>query len=230
MNYTVRVSPKARRVRITVTHRAEVIVSIPPRFARKHVPGIVEARREWIAAAVGKAVARLDALVAEHGDGVPESVFLRATGERFEVSGRDGDRAAARERQGGLLLTGPPGDDDARLAALRRWLTRKAKTALSPVLAELALSHGFKPPRLRIGHQRSRWGSCSARGTVSLNAKLMFLPPELVRYVIVHELCHLAVMDHSPAFWALLGEHEPRAQELRVELKRAEHLVPPWAI
>lgn len=63
--------------------------------------------------------------------------------------------------------------------------------------------------RVRIAMQRTRWGSCSSRGTLSFNVRLMLAPPEILDYVVVHELCHLSQMNHSAAFWELVGTMDP---------------------
>ena len=76
--------------------------------------------------------------------------------------------------------------------------------------------------------QRTRWGSCSSRGTISLNAKLLFLPEELVDYLIVHELCHTHDPDHSQRFWGLLQRHRPFARELDHRLSGVAGMVPAW--
>lgn len=230
-SYTIRVSPRAKHVRITVTRAAEVVVTVPKRFAARRVPAIVEARREWVLQALERARSRAEAVRAEHGDGLPAEVVLRATGETLAVAYRASatNGVSAREGAGRLTLTGAVHDEAACEAALRRWLTRRAHAVLGPMLSELAATHGFEVARVRVGLQRSRWGSCSPRGTVSLNAKLLFLPPELVRYVIVHELCHLRAMDHSARFWAILAEYDPGFERHRRALRQVERLVPPWA-
>ncbi len=229
--YTLRVSPRAKHVRITVTRAGDVVVTIPKRFAQRRVPAIVEERRAWIARARARAAARAEATRAEHGDGLPATVTLRATGESLTVAYRElrAESVTARESRSTLTLSGATYDEAACTAALRRWLTRRAHAVLGPMVSELASAHGFTVTRVRVGLQRSRWGSCSPRGTVSLNAKLLFLPPELVRYVILHELCHTRAMDHSPRFWAILAEHDPGFQRHRGALKDVERLVPPWA-
>ena len=74
--------------------------------------------------------------------------------------------------------------------------------------------------------QRSRWGSCSRQRAISINQKLLFLPPALVRYVFIHELCHMVHFDHSPAFWRLVTQREPRGRALDEELGVAWRYVP----
>ncbi len=83
--------------------------------------------------------------------------------------------------------------------------------------------------RVSIRQQRTRWGSCSRGNSISLNAKLLFLPPELVEYVLLHELCHTRAMDHSARFWAIVAEHDPGFERHRRALKDAGRFVPPWA-
>jgi predicted metal-dependent hydrolase len=76
--------------------------------------------------------------------------------------------------------------------------------------------------------QRSRWGSCSPKLKISLNASLLFLPPHLVRYVLVHELCHTRHLDHSRRFWSLVARHEPLHKDRRRELAALRYEVPGW--
>ena len=80
---------------------------------------------------------------------------------------------------------------------------------------------GAKPSRVQIRQQRTRWGSCSARGTISLNAQLMLLEPDLRDYVIVHELCHLTHHNHGPHFWAAVERVLPDYRTRRARLKEA---------
>jgi predicted metal-dependent hydrolase len=90
------------------------------------------------------------------------------------------------------------------------------------------LGQNGKVSRIVVRSQRSRWGSCSRRGTISLNAKLLFLPPGLVEYVFLHELCHTQRMDHSKAYWALLRRHVPDCKRHARTLRATPGLVPAW--
>ena len=68
---------------------------------------------------------------------------------------------------------------------------------------------GLKPVRIQMRTMYRKWGSCSSKGTVTLNTALYWLPEHLVEYVVVHELVHLEILDHSPAFWAKLADYMP---------------------
>ncbi len=81
---------------------------------------------------------------------------------------------------------------------------------------------GFRLGRITIRNQRSRWGSCSAYGNLNFNYKLIFLPERLLDYVIVHELCHLQELNHSPAFWSLVADIMPEYPKYIKELRQYE--------
>ena len=103
-----------------------------------------------------------------------------------------------------------PIDPEARRAALER-----AKRELPVRLRELAAEQGLVVAGVSIRNQRSRWGSCSRRGHISLNWRLVEMPESVRDYVMIHELMHLKRMDHSPAFWALVTAACPESAAAR---------------
>ena len=95
-------------------------------------------------------------------------------------------------------------------------------------LAHFNQSYGHKVGKVFIKNHKTRWGSCSQKGNLNFNYKLVFLPAEIADYIIVHELCHIAQFNHSPAFWALVERAVPHHKQLRRDLRRLEraHVMP----
>lgn len=103
--------------------------------------------------------------------------------------------------------------------AKKKILTKKAREYLPYRLEYYAKLYGYTYDKCRLSHAATRWGSCSSNRTISLNIGLMQVPEVLRDYVILHELAHLNHMDHSAAFWAEVGRHDPRYKEHRKKLK-----------
>lgn len=98
-------------------------------------------------------------------------------------------------------------------------LRARAKASLPPRLKELADANGFTYNRVTIKNNVSNWGSCSSKGNINLNLRLVTLPEELRDYVILHELCHLKYLNHGKEFHALLETVCPGHRELARRLK-----------
>jgi predicted metal-dependent hydrolase len=94
-----------------------------------------------------------------------------------------------------------------------------ARELASALAEEEAERIGVTYRRIRIGDQRTRWGSCSASGTLSFNWRLVLAPPEVLDYVVVHELCHLGIPGHSRRFWGLVERQRPQWREQREWLR-----------
>ena len=105
---------------------------------------------------------------------------------------------------------------------------RTAHRLLAPRVAALAAATGVHYSRVSIRRQRSRWGSCSARGTISLNCCLLFQRPEVVDYLIVHELMHVKHMNHSARFWQAVERHCADWRALARELVPGWRHLPRW--
>ena len=86
-------------------------------------------------------------------------------------------------------------------------------------MAHYGANHGIVHGKIAIRNQKSRWGSCSKKGNLNFNYKLVFLDADLRDYVIVHELCHIKEFNHAPAFWTLVALAVPQWRQLRAELR-----------
>lgn len=210
-------------------------VVIPRGFSQRRIPELVESKREWIERAAQRVEAHRRRLERDPPR-LPARIVLPAVAEQWLVEYRPamaGARAqgAARVREaigGRLVVTGDPVDFEACKAALCRWLARRARAVLGPRLAALARVHDFRYQQVSIRQQRTRWGSCSRQGTISLNAKLLLMPAAAVDYVLLHELCHTVSMDHSPRFWALMEQHDPEYKVHRKLVRMSAKAMPTW--
>lgn len=227
--FIVRRSDRARHIRLTVSARDGLVVVVPREW-RGDASAIVASKHAWAERALVSVAERRALHLAGPSALLPDVVELRMTGESLPVTyERTGGESARVARSGDELRVRGTGDAEALRAALSRWLDRTAREHLPTRAWEVAMSHDITPSRIRVTRARSRWGSCSARGSVSLNRTLVFLPPHLVDALILHELAHLRVMDHSERFWVELERLDPNARRHRTELRDAMALVPPWA-
>jgi predicted metal-dependent hydrolase len=163
---------------------------------------------------------------------LPGLIKLPALGEEWTVQYNSTSSSTVQARSNGngiLVVSGRTADKKAVGIALKRWLAREAKTALVPWLSELGETSGLTFKKVTVRGQRTRWGSCSTNGTISLNYRLLFLEPDLVRYVLHHELCHTVHPNHSHKFWTSLEELEPGCRALSRSVRSGMKVVPEWA-
>lgn len=226
--YQLRESARARHVRLRVTPQSGLEVVVPRGYNTAHIPGMLEQKQAWIRAALERARLSEPETIWK----LPDAIEFPALNQAWQVAAQEADMpwAAVRETgPGRLLIHGRITDEQSSRAALARWLTRQACTHLVPRLEELSRQLGLAFRHVYIKRQRTRWGSCSHHKAISLNAKLLFLDPMLVRYVMVHELCHLAEMNHSKRFWSLVQKHHADFRAHDRELRKGWQSVPRWA-
>lgn len=224
-HWTVRVSRRARRLSVRVYPGGRVEIVVPPGASAAAVQRFVGAHREWIE----ERVTDLSTVAGVTLERRPSRIELAAIDRSYAVNyqllpGRT-TRAVAHDRE--LTVLGK--DDDRAIGeALRNWLFDLAEYELNRELATTAALGGFEYRRLQVRLQRTRWGSCSASGTISLNVCAMFQPKAVMRYLLIHELSHTRHMNHSHKFWSLVESLEPDYQRLDRELLRGWQRVPGW--
>jgi predicted metal-dependent hydrolase len=224
--WVVRESDRARRLTVRVFHSGRVEVVVPSRTSAVAVERFVERHRTWIERK--RQEARTRAIPATPFP--PAQIDLPACEEswRVHLTGA-GRRVRLNSMPNGLLaLEGDASDGRAVRNALRGWLTSRAAEVLEPALSQCARELGFEYERVLIRRQRTRWGSCSTRGTISLNCCLLFQRPPVVRYLLIHELAHTAQMNHSRRFWQTVARHCPDYRRLDRELLDGWRRVPSW--
>jgi predicted metal-dependent hydrolase len=229
--YRVRRSSRARRPSVSVCLHEGVVLTLPPRYDERRVAKLLREWRPWIDRQIQRYATHRAALPPEMTALLPAKIHLPALNATWRVDYRTSEDLKSRvaERPGQLLVSSAPGRSDCARPALHRWLARRARNHLQAELDGLATRHGFEYRKLTIRGQRTRWGSCSATGTISLNYMLLFLSPQAARSVVLHELCHTRYMSHGPRFYALLERLEPSYRELDREVQQGWQAVPAWA-
>lgn len=218
LDYTlVRVS-RRRHVHLVVDQLGSLQVRGPSGLTRSRAEEAIRANQGWVFAALERAGRAERALRA--------GTLLPLVDERLRLCLHPGGGRRVERVGGDLCVYGLEAKGPDLRERLESWYRRQARSYLSGRLEDLARLVGVQPTAMSIRAQRTRWGSCSAGGHISLNWRLMLLPSELVTYVLVHELCHLRELNHSPRFWREVERHEPRWRESRRRL-RAEHAALP---
>jgi predicted metal-dependent hydrolase len=209
MEYSIRRSDRSRRVRVSVESDGSVVVILPRRAPERHAVAAVQELTPWIQRRLSEVEASR-AAVAERAGTVP---FL---GEILELAPEPGRSRVT--RRGDTLAV--PADPLGQRHALELWFRRQAAAQIPPRLDAACAEAGVAYTKLTIRAQKTRWASCSRSGAMSFNWRLLLAPPEILDYVVWHEVCHLSVMDHSPRFWALLGRYRPDYAVQRAWLRR----------
>ncbi len=230
-DWRVRRSRRARRLGARIFPDGTVEIVVPYGAGARQVAGFVERHRQHIER-VRLRWPRVETAFP------PGCIILPALGEswrcEFRAAGAGGggrlDVIASVGVGGGVLALSREAGNEALRAALLDWLCERARQTLAPQLAALAASFGVHYQRLQIRRQRTRWGSCSALGTISLNCCLLFHRPAVVRYLLAHELAHRTHMNHSARFWRLVEQYEPGWRECDRELTHGWQQVPGWVL
>lgn len=214
---------RSRRRTIAITvDAAGLSVRAPMRAPLREIEAFLTQQRRWV----------LDRL--EEWAGVPRPVLLRGvTGERLPLRGRAvqievarGPRGASLDGETLKLAVVAPERRDHVLAQLRAWLRAQARLDLQPRVAHYAERLGVAPRAVELSSARLQWGSCTARGVIRLNWRLVHVRPELADYVVAHEVAHMVELNHSRRFWELLATLYPDWRAARERLERAGASLP----
>jgi predicted metal-dependent hydrolase len=225
--WRVRPSARARRLAVRVLPGGVVEIVVPRGTRPQAVQQFVTRHRNWIDR---KVVQYLPAGPVP-ADGLPERIAFTASAQEFSVRYEDGPGSPCLQLDGDrLTVSGACARTALVRHALQRFAMRMAHVILAPWLERLSEASGLEFERLQIRRQRTRWGSCSRNGTISLNACLLFQRPAVVNYLLIHELVHTRHMNHSRRFWAAVARLEPGWRELDAALSQGWRSVPAWVL
>lgn len=222
-DWNVRESSRARNLRVQIFPHGGVEVVVPRRTSKRAVRAFVSEHRDWIISSQAEYRARSAA-----EPQVPEQIELAAIGQQLQVQYRRARRTRVQQNGDDLVVFTPTDRPEHVWPALQHWLKQQARPHLSACLTRCTAETGLQPSRLQVRLQKTRWGSCSPNGTISLNAAVLLRSPEEMRYVVIHELCHLRHMNHSRRYWNLVGRFEPDYRAIDRRLARAWEATPLW--
>ena len=222
-----RSSRRTKTVQITVKD-GEVRVAAPSTLSDGDVRDIVRQRAAWIVDRLSEPKPQLGPSRFSNGDLIP--YLGRET--PLTIQPAKIPTATLRFRRGRFLVSTPSGlagneQDGPIHDAIAKWYWDRASERLPACVALWRGSFQVKDqPRILIGAQRSFWGSCSPGGTLRFSWRVMMLEPSLIDYIVVHELAHLKVPNHSPNYWSLVSQVLPDVKERRRGLREAEKGLP----
>ncbi|PIZ71648.1 hypothetical protein COY07_04550 [Candidatus Peregrinibacteria bacterium CG_4_10_14_0_2_um_filter_43_11] len=223
-NITFRHSIRARRLRMQIDQSGHVMVTIPRGVPEKTVRQFVHDQEGWIEKRLSK--------INSHNDSHPTPIY--AEGDRFYYLGEPvtlsieqkpvaKPRVLVRDDQLIVRLFSPQAT--AIKKAVQAFLKHKAGEVIHDRLEFWNEHYQLEYKRVTFRNQKTRWGSCSRQKNLNFNWRLAMAPIEVIDYVVVHELCHLRQMNHSPRFWALVAQTIPEHKKWRKWLREKEYLL-----
>ncbi len=195
-------------------------VVIPKRFPKRKIPSILLQHQTWITDQLAKHQHSLKPAQ------LPHSINLLFTDSSFDIQYIESEKNFVLENHNQLLIHIK--SDAMAISLLSKWIRNTAKRVLPDMLNQIANEFGFNFRKVSIRSQKSRWGSCSSRGTISLNDQLLFFPAQTVRYLMIHELCHTRHMNHSKQFWSLVEACCPDYCLHEKQLSNGRKVIPAW--
>jgi hypothetical protein len=219
--YTLRRSPRSRALRVVIDPVRGVVVTVPIPGRRgwarpePHVESFLREREPWLRRHLARQAAERAVLTARGG--LRDGATIRYRGElhQLRIEGAPpGSRRSSVTRVGDdagdeLVVRLAGADRRGLRPVLEAWFRVRARAALDEAVATHAPALGVQVARITIRDQRTRWGSASRQGRLAFSWRLVLAPPEALETVVVHELAHLRVFGHGPAFWAIVATRRP---------------------
>ncbi|MBF0381386.1 MAG: M48 family metallopeptidase [Magnetococcales bacterium] len=210
-----------KKMTVLVTPKGEVEVRVPVRVTLKQVDKFLKQCREWVIRRLNVVERQINARPA-----LTQGVVIPFLDERLTLNFSSSRGRGIEKVDNDLYIPQIWSEDtDLLIQRLELWYSRQARKHFLARLNHFSKIMGVKYNRLSIRNQKTIWGSCSAKCNINLNWRLMWMPYNVADYVVIHELCHLDYMDHSPEFWQRVKQFSPNHRQLRSKLKDVQS---PW--
>lgn len=212
--YTIVRSSRAKYIRLKLSNTGLLSLVIPNGATLKNGLTFIQSKKVWIE----KQLENIDI----QSDDLPSLLDLKLLKEQWRIvyQKEDLSRIYLQEDENNLLvIKGDIAQKSLVKKLINKWCQYKAKALFNEMLSGIALEYGFNYRKLSIRSQKTRWGSCSQDKNINLNSKLLFFKEEIVRHVMIHELCHTVEMNHSKQFWMLVKSCDPDYLSNREKVK-----------
>lgn len=215
LTYTIKRSPKRRKLTITVERDRRIVVHAPESTPESTIRKVVESKRQWINEKVSHAQ-KYEMLPHPPGKELVNGESTLYLGREYQIEIVATESKEIKFEQRFLIPNSLVGGQK---HVLRDWYKKQAKRKILPKVESFAVTLGVNVAKARIMDSRFRWGSCTVRNNVNLNWRLIKAPMFVIEYVIVHELAHLIEANHTPRFWSIVRTHSPTAEKARAWLR-----------
>ena len=209
--YTIKRSPKRKKLTITVERDRSVVVHAPESTPEETIRKVVESKRQWIYEKTQHAQ-KYDKQPHPPGKELVNGESALYLGREYQIEIISTDSTEIHLERRFLIPASLTGE---RRQVLRNWYINQAKERILPKVKSLAVTLGVNFASAKIVDNRFRWGSCTPKDNVNLNWRLIKAPMFVIDYVIVHELAHLLEANHTPRFWNIVRTHAPTMEKAR---------------
>ena len=216
VDYVVHRSGGRSRISISIDERG-LRVGAPLRASLREIESVLRDHAAWV---VRKMAEWRERRPASRTWTNGETVHYLGLPLKLVVNAGTADVAVL---ESSLVVRSPAAAPDKAGVAVKAWLRQQALTHFQQRMEHFRTHFTLQAVAIRLSNARSRWGSCHESGRISLNWRLIQMPPHLIDYVVVHELAHLVEMNHSPRFWAVVGRVVPDYAVRRREIRREAH-------
>lgn len=220
----IKKSIQTRKLSARYSGGGSFTITAPKRVSERNILFFIQKNRSWFENKIALSVQEMK---------LPESLAINLFSKEYIILLKPSDyphiRLSVNDEKSEITLSGLVSNEQACINSLRKWLMKQAKSFLPGMLDEVAKDCGIEYVDVKIKSQKSRWGSCSAKGNINLNARLLFVPYKVAKYVMIHEICHIKHLNHSSDFWKLVGKYDPEFKAHESQLKYAwSNSIPKW--
>jgi len=204
---------------LSILKDGQVVVKAPLRMDNETISKFVREKQSWIS----EKLAFLQSNRQKFDDIISYKKFL-LFGNRYDLK-LSSVKKIQTSKEDMCIFMPKSTPEDKIFAKLKAWYKKQAKQILEERTAYLSSLIKIAPNSIRINDTKGRWGACNSKGQISFNFRVIMLEPQIIDYVIIHELCHLVEMNHSRRFWSLVSSFLPNAAIQKQKIKEYSFLL-----